>query len=110
MTVTPQTYMVTAEVGSIVATADLLSGYYNAELIAVGDFNLNWLNETSDHLTDILGSLNDSQLLTEPTRPNLKDDSKSSLLDLILTNRPDKITACGVFDLGVSDHCRTACI
>lgn len=46
----------------------------------------------------------------EPTRPNLKDTSKSTLIDLILCNRKDNITAPGVFGLGISDHCPIACV
>ena len=55
-------------------------------------------------------NLNLSQLMEEPTRPNLKDPSKSTLTDFILSNRRDKITASGVFALGCSDHCPLACV
>lgn len=46
----------------------------------------------------------------EPTRPNLKDPSKTALIELILCNRRDKVTASWVFALGLSDHCPVACI
>uniref|UniRef100_A0A8B9HIX1 Integrator complex subunit 2 n=1 Tax=Astyanax mexicanus TaxID=7994 RepID=A0A8B9HIX1_ASTMX len=36
--------------------------------------------------------------------PNLKKTSKSTLIDLIFSNKTDKITAAGVFELGFSDH------
>lgn len=44
------------------------------------------------------------------TRPNLKDNSKSTLIDLVFSNKIDKIVSSGVFELGISDHCPTACV
>lgn len=99
-----------AELGSIDAIADLLSHNSDAELIVMGDFNLNWLNDTSSHFKEVSAGLNLFQLITEPTRPNLKDSSKSTLIDLIFSNRVDNITAWGVFELGISDHCPVGCI
>ena len=87
----------------------MLSDYKDNELLVLGDFNLNWLDNVSAELKDHACSLNLSQLILEPTRPNLKDISKSSLLDLIFTNKPDKYTS-GVFALGSSDHCPIACV
>lgn len=54
--------------------------------------------------------MNFDQLINEPTRPNLKKQSKSTLIDLIFTNRSSKIATTGVFDLGISDHCPIACV
>ena len=47
---------------------------------------------------------------TEPTRPNVKTHSKSTLIDRILCNKSEKICASDVFELGVwtSDHCPVA--
>ena len=42
-----------------------------------------------------------SQLITEPTR--VTPDSKT-LIDLCITNSPEKITNSGVIHLGISDH------
>lgn len=39
-----------ADTNSIDKIADLLSQYSGVKLIVVGDFNLNWLNNTSDYL------------------------------------------------------------
>ena len=54
--------------------------------------------------------LNLSQLITEPTRPNPQNHNRSTLMDLILSNRSYTIVATGVFDLGISDHCPVVCI
>lgn len=99
-----------ADASYIDKLADLLSQYSNAEMIVMGDFNLDWLSITSNYLKEVGGNLNLSQLVTEPTRPNLKNSSRSTLIDLIFSNKSDKILACGVFDLGISDHCPTACV
>ena len=90
--------------------AELISKYSNSELLISGDFNCDWKSNASDYLKEVCGKLNLVQLITETTRPNLKDISRSTLIDLILTNRDDKIMASGVFELGASDHCPIACI
>ena len=41
------------------------------------------------------------QLIVEPTR--ITDDTET-LLDIIATNRPDKVKDSGVIHLGISDH------
>lgn len=60
----------------------------------------------------LLNTLRNSilQLITKPTRPNPKNYNRSTLIDLILTNRSNKIVATGVFDFGISDHCPVPCI
>ncbi len=75
-----------------------------------GDFNLNWLANDSNSLKEMCDNLSLSQLIDEQTRPNFRDPSKSTLIDFILSNRRDKITASRVFALGPSDHCPAACI
>ena len=42
-----------------------------------------------------------SQLVDEPTRVT---ENSATLIDLILTNRPEKMLRSGVFHLGISDH------
>ena len=42
-----------------------------------------------------------SQLITEPTRVTAQSQS---LIDLCITNTPDKIVRSGVMPLGISDH------
>ena len=43
-----------------------------------------------------------TQLITEPTRVT---QYSRTLIDLCLTNSPDKICNSGVVNIGISDHC-----
>lgn len=54
-----------------------LGKFLDEEVVILGALNLNWLTWAS----------------------TLKNPSKSSLIDLILSNRTEKYPACGVFDL-----------
>ncbi len=85
--------------------ADLLAPFKDSELIVLGDFDLNWLSSASEYLKEVCGNINLSQIITDPTRTNFKDPSKSSLIDLILMNKKEKIKDSGVFSLGFSNHC-----
>lgn len=63
---------------------------------------------SSDDLKAVCNSLNLTQLINSSTWPNTKSPFKSSLLDLILTNVPQKYMDTGVFanDLSVPlYHC-----
>ena len=97
----------THAIDSIMST---LSSYSNSEMIVLGDFNLDWRKTASSYLKEKSGNLGLTQLITECTRPNPTDYAKSSLIDLIFSNRTDRISASGVFDLGISDHCPTVCV
>ena len=55
----------------------------------------------SSHLINIFDIYGLSQLITEPTR--VTPDSKT-LIDLCITNSPEKVTNSGVIHLGISDH------
>lgn len=60
---------------------------YNAkELIALGDFNWNWLHPVSDGFRAHCDSLKLFQLVDSRTRQNSKNPEKSSLIDVILTS------------------------
>jgi len=65
----------------------------------LGDFNLPKPKHLN-YFTPILVRYNLKQLVTENTR-------KSSLLDLIITNRPDVASNVIVFNPHISDHCIT---
>ena len=78
----------------------------NKELFILGDVNCNLLPEAfaynSSYLTsffDIYGGL--SQLITEPARVT---PTSKTLIDLCITNSPEKVTNSGVIHLGISDH------
>ena len=75
------------------------------ESIVLGDFNCNLLSKSPDQNTDYLNFLVEAyqyvQLINEATRitPNSR-----TLIDHIITNKPDKITRHGVAHIGISDH------
>ncbi len=70
--------------------------------------NLDWLTSVPEPLKAQCHSLNFTQLITSPTRPNPKCLQKSALIDLVLTNMSFKFVESGVFPDNVSDHCVTA--
>ena len=71
----------------------------------MGDLNCNLLSEVvsnnSSHLLNIIDIYGLTQLITEPTRVT---QYSSTLIDLCLTNSPDKISRSGVINIGISDH------
>ena len=86
------------------------SSWSKSDVVILGDFNLDWLSSATDDLQSMCLDLNLTQMITTPTRPNMKVPSHSSLLDLILTNRPHLFSSSGVFPLDLSDHCPIGCI
>ena len=77
----------------------------NSEFYLLGDLNCNLLSDTpntnTSDLLNILAIYNMTQLITEPTRIT---NTTQSLIDLCITNTPDKIRASGVLSIGISDH------
>ena len=77
----------------------------NLELYLMGDLNCNLLSEVvsnnSSHLLNSIDIYGLTQLITEPTRVT---QYSSTLIDLCLTNSPDKISKSGVINIGISDH------
>ena len=75
------------------------------ELYILGDVNCNLLPETSAHTSSCLTNIFDiyglSQLITEPTRVT---PVSKTLIDLCITNSPEKVSNSGVIHLGISDH------
>lgn len=65
-----------------------------SEKIILGDFNSNWLANSSHKDRNLFNSINLTQLVTEPTRVG---PSSSSLLDWILVSHPGRILKSGVF-------------
>ena len=78
----------------------------NRELYLVGDMNTNLLpgvaDSNSSKLINVCEIFCLRQLITEPTRVTAQ--TPQSLIDLCITNTPDKIVRSGVLPLGVSDH------
>lgn len=77
----------------------------NKELYILGDVNCNLWPEPNAHISSFLTNIFDtyglSQLIREPTR--VSSDS-NTLIDLCITNSPEKVTKSGVIHLGISDH------
>ena len=77
----------------------------NRELYLVGDMNTNLLpgvaDSNSSKLIYVCGIFGLSQLITEPTRVTAQSQS---LIDLCITNTPDKIVRSEVMPLGISNH------
>ena len=77
----------------------------NKELILTGDLNcdlsLSILQSHSRRLMDILELFQMKQVIADPTRIT---SNTTSLLDIIATNRLDKVKESGVIHLGISDH------
>jgi hypothetical protein len=77
----------------------------NSELYLPGDLNCDLLSQTPHantlELLDIFDIYNLKQHITEPTRVT---STSQSLLDLCITNTPDKIKVSAVLSLGISDH------
>uniref|UniRef100_A0A3B3DM95 Reverse transcriptase domain-containing protein n=2 Tax=Oryzias melastigma TaxID=30732 RepID=A0A3B3DM95_ORYME len=86
----------------------LLTKLNFTELLLAGDLNWDWLTAGSDEFKSFCDSVNLSQLVNLPTRPNIKNPQKSTLIDLILTNVPHKYSSLGVFCNDLSDHCVVA--
>lgn len=87
----------------------LLSVKFN-DLVILGDLNWDWLTPASDSFKCFCDSAFLTQIIDSPTRINNKHPEKSTLLDLILTNVPQKYKATAVFANDVSDHCVVACV
>ena len=71
----------------------LLSQLKCKEIVLVGDFNWDWLLQVSDPFKAQCLALNLTQIIESPTCLNPKCLSKSSLIDLLITNMPHKYSA-----------------
>ena len=77
---------------------------HNRESIIMGDINYDFDTPSDNdtrHLRDILNSFGCSQLIKDPKRITRKT---STIIDRIITNRPDIVPSCGVRPCGISDH------
>lgn len=95
---------------AILLLTDMLHSWSNFDLVLMGDLNWDWLSQSSDSFKDICNSLCLEQLISSPTHLNGKSMSKSSLIDIILTNIPHVFSAIGVFCNDLSDHCAISCV
>lgn len=80
----------------------ILKQYGKMEVILMGDFNLNWQDKTRrKKLKDIAKTFQMTQMIHKPTRIT---KSSQTLLDLIFTNKPDRIRKIYNLITGLSDH------
>ena len=86
---------------SLVGRLDTL----NVEFYIMGDINCNLGAPELDHnsrlLNDIANHFSLPQLIEEPTRVSL---TSSTLIDLIFTNCPDRVSCSGVYPTNSSGH------
>ena len=78
----------------------------NNDFYLLGDLNCDMLHNRSNYhissnLTNIFDIYGLSQMISEPTRIT---STSRTLIDLCITNSPEKIVNSGVVHLGISDH------
>ncbi|XP_031556954.1 uncharacterized protein LOC116293638 [Actinia tenebrosa] len=75
------------------------------EIYILGDLNCDLLSTNINQQTRYLNTTAElfqlTQLITEPTRVTEKS---KTLIDVILTNSPDRVVRSGVVHIGISDH------
>ncbi len=75
---------------------------FNKEVILMGDFNINWSDKGGrKKLKNITDYFNLTQLIEQPTRITNRSETK---IDLLFTNRPERITKTYNLVTGLSDH------
>ena len=74
---------------TVPALSSLLAPYTKSEFVLLGDLNRDML-KPPDQVLKQGDSLNLSQIITNPTRYDSKHPEKATLLDVILTNNPDR--------------------
>ena len=86
--------------------------YLQRGIVAViGDLNFNRLRANRSEgkqLIDLESEQGFECLIKEPTRIERQDaTTTSTLIDVLLTNRPEMFTQCGTYDTALSDHLLT---
>ena len=85
---------------------DLALSTKNENVVIIGDFNCNQLNDNHNEIRKILDTFTLYQILNEPTHYT---EHSNSLIDLIITNNPNIISASGVSDPFLSNEIRYHC-
>lgn len=60
------------------------------EIILLGDINWDWMKDDLRYFKAYCHFSNVTQVINAPTCPNTKNTNKSTLIDVILINKPDK--------------------
>ena len=80
----------------------ILKQHDKMETILMGDFNLNWQDKKRrKKLKDLVKTFQMTQMIYKPTRIT---KSSQTLIDLIFTNKPDRIKKTYNLITGLSDH------
>ena len=84
---------------SLIANIDL----EKRESILIGDTNCDFLKPTNytAHLKRLIKTYSLAQLIKEPTRTT---HTTQTIIDHIITNRPERVYESGVIPCGISDH------
>ena len=77
------------------------------EIIILGDFNIDYNKADNRDFKSLLNIFRLKQVITEPTRTT---ETSSTLIDLIITNRPENKMNKGVFPNSIADHDMIACL
>ena len=77
--------------GAVGIISDYLKPFLVSEQVVLGDLNLNWLTHASDQFKNVRIEFKLAQLKMKPTRVNVKNLASSSLIDIILSNRPQRV-------------------
>lgn len=89
------------KISNTIKTLDLK----DMEIFLLGDLNCDLLCTRNYRATSLLKSFSEvyqlEQLINEPTRCT---QNTKTLIDVIYTNRPNRVVASGVLHLGISDH------
>ena len=78
----------------------------NKEIIILGDFDIDYNEIDNRDFKSLLNIFGLKQVIAEPTRTT---ETSSTLIDLIITNRPENITKKGVFLNSIADQDMITC-
>ena len=78
----------------------------NKEIIILGDFDIDYNEIDNRDFKSLLNIFGLKQVIAEPTRTT---ETSSTLIDLIITNRPENITKKGVFPNSIADQDMITC-
>jgi len=79
----------------------------NKETIIMGDINVDYLKKNNEDIKEIFRLHGLRQLIKEPTRITTES---STLIDVLLTNKPDVISSSNVISSSLSDHKMIECV
>ena len=80
----------------------VLDKFHDSDIVVVGDFNEDLLDNRVHHLSDMIAQNGFMQFVDKPTRIT---PTSATLLDPLIVNNPNLISFCDVLDPLLSDHC-----